>query len=173
MKNYLILLLIALTITSCEQIPAESFSKDGVSLTSPEGWEITDREEIDEGVYYLSIEKSGMKSSGLFALTWVEGDMDIYEWIEIYKNELQDNIIYKNSNLTFENVQKDSFNGITTVALKYAVSVLTIDHVGIIHFVHKDNKTFAILRQEAVEDLVKNEKGFNAIEQSFNVNLID
>jgi hypothetical protein len=173
MKTYLILLLTIFTVSSCQQTPAELFVKDGVSISSPAGWEITDREQIDEGAYYLAIEKNGINSSALLALTWVEGDMDLYDWTEIYKDELESNIIYKNSNLTFEKVKKDSFNGITTVALKYTASIITMDHEGVIHFSHKNDKAFAILRQEAVEDRAKNKKGFSAIERSFNTQLVD
>jgi len=142
---------------------------DGVSLISPKGWKITDQESLDSKGYYLAIEKDGFNSSGLVTLSWVNSEFELNEWINIHKDEMKNNIIYKNANLTFGNTNKDTFNGFNTTSLKYTLRLFNQEHLGIIHFFYKKEKTFSILIQEAVEDRAKNKNGLELIEQSFKI----
>ena len=169
MKNFLISILILFTCSSCQETPQAKFEKDGISLTSPKGWKITDEGNIEDQGYFLSIEKDGLNSSGLITLSWVIGEFDLNEWIEIYKDELKNNLVYRNSNLSFSNEKQDKFNGITTTSLEYSVSLFGLKHEGIIHFFYENNKTFALLKQEAIEDKIKNKNGFELIERSFKI----
>lgn len=169
MKNLLILLLIILTCISCQETPEEKFEKNGVSLISPKGWEITDRENLDNQGYYLSIEKDGINSSGIITLSWVNFELEIIEWINVHKDEMRNNFIYKNSNLVFKDIYENKFNQLNTTSIEFTVSILGIKHQGIIHFFHEKGKTFSLLIQEAIEDKKKNRNGFELIEQSFSI----
>lgn len=169
MKNYFIPILILFSYNSCQETPQAEFEKDGISLTSPKGWKITDEENLDDQGYYLSIEKDGPNSSGLITLSWVNGEIDLDKWKSIYKNELKSNIIYRNSNLRFAKENQDKFNDINTTSVVFTVSIFGLKHEGIIHFFYESDKTFALLKQEAFEDKIKNKNGFEFIEHSFKI----
>lgn len=169
MKNFLILLSILITCNACQETPEAKFERDGVTLTSPKGWEITDEENLDGEGYYLSIEKDGLNSSGFISVSWINGELDMEQWISIYRDELQNNIIYKNSNFVFGTRSESTYNGINTTSLNYTVSVIGVDHRGVMHFFYEKEKTFALLTQEAIEDIAKNKKGFQLIEESFSI----
>ncbi len=169
MKNFKFLLLILFVYTSCQETPQAKFERDGISLTSPKGWNVSDEENIDNQGYYLSIEKDGLNSSGVITISWINNELDLNESINIYQNELRNNIISKNSNLTFENQKKNKFNEINTTSVNYTFSILGLKHEGILHFFYENDKSFVICKQEATEDNIKNKKGFESIEQSFKI----
>jgi len=169
MKSISIIFFLFFILLSCQETPATKFEYDGVSLISPKGWAITDKENLDNEGYYLSIEKDGFDASGLLTISWINFEYDLNEWINIYKDELTNNIIYEHANLTFEAQKEDSFNNINTISIRFTASILGLKHDGIIHFFFENDKTFAILRQEAFEDKAINENGFKLIEQSFKI----
>lgn len=169
MKNLLILLLILISCYSCKETPDEKFEKDGVFLISPKGWEITDRENIDDQGYYLSIEKDGLNSSGLIIISWLNTELELSEWINIHKDELKNNIIYKNSNLVFGDLEENKFNNLNTTSINFTMSLLGIEHQGVFHFFNEKEKTFSLLIQEAKGDKNKNRIGFDLIEKSFKI----
>ncbi|MBL4746842.1 MAG: hypothetical protein JKY08_10795 [Flavobacteriaceae bacterium] len=169
MKNLLILLLIIFACNSCQETQEDKFEKDGVSLTSPNGWKITDKENLSNQGYYLCIEKDGLNSSGLITLIWVNGEFELNEWINIHKEEMKNNIIYKNSNLVFGDIHENKFNNLNTSSLKFTFSLFGVKHQGVIHAFYKKEKTFYLLIQEAIEDQYKNRRGLELIEQSFKI----
>ena len=138
-------------------------------MTSPQGWKISDEENLDDQGYYLSIEKDGLESSGLFSLTWVYGEFELNDWIRVHKEEMKNNIIYRNSNLAFGGLHESKFNNLNTSSLEYTVSLLGVKHEGTFHFFHAQEKTFTVVIQEAIEDRADNRAGFEMIEQSFKV----
>lgn len=160
---------IFLILTSCSKSKPAKFERDGVVITSPAGWGITDQESIDEQGYYLSIEKDGFDSSGIVTMTWINGEIDLGEWAYIFQDELENNIIYRNSNIQFEDAVDNNYNNIDTSSIRFSASILGLDHEGNIHFFHKGNKTFAILIQQAIEDQATNKPGFDLLEKSFSV----
>ena len=169
MKNLFILISILTTFYSCQETPQAKFNKHGVSLTSPKGWEITEEETLDDLGYYLSLEKDGLNYSGIMTVSWVNMELDIDDWIQIHKAEMSNNTIYKNSKLEFGTKQKSTFNNIETTSLSYKANILGVKHEGTLNFFYKNEKSFSILIQEAIEDKAKNKSGFHFIEQSFNV----
>jgi hypothetical protein len=169
MKNFLILILILFSFNSCQETPQTKFEMDGVSLISPKGWKITDEENLDDQGYYLSIEKDGLNSSGLVTLSWINTKLDLNEWINGHRDEMKNNVIYKNSNLIFGDEVNNTFNNINTTSLDFTMSVFGVKHQGIIHFFYEKEKTFSLLMQEAIEDKVKNKSGFELIEKSLKI----
>ena len=169
MKKYLILLLLFFACDSCLESPEAKFEKDGVTFISPRGLKITDEENIDNEGYLISIEKDGFDSSSLIIISWINGELDLDNWININVDEMKNNIIYKNSNLVFRELQKDKYNYLDTNSMKYTSDLLGVKHEGIIHFFYKKGKTFSISIEEAIEDKAKNKKGLKLIEQSFKI----
>ena len=73
------------------------FEKEGMTFIVPEDWKITDEEKFDDGSYYLSIDKNGFDSSGVLIITSYNNSIDLDELIYFQKEEIQNNVIFKNS----------------------------------------------------------------------------
>ncbi len=168
--KYILMVLILSVFISCNESPEVKFERDGISLICPKGWNIADEENIDDEGYYISIEKDGFSSSGIITITWVNDNKDLYSYLDAFKENLKSNIIYKNSNLSFEPVIENEFNSMSSISSTYKVSIIGMEHEGIIHIFYKNDKTIAVLKQEAVEDKIKNKTGFEIIERSFTSN---
>jgi hypothetical protein len=166
-RNVLILMVLLTVILSCKEAVETKFNKDGVSVTCPKGWKIMEEGNIDGQGYYVSMEKDGFNSSGLFALSWINDTTDLEEYLDIYVDEVKNNIIYKNSSLHFGRKHKSKFNEINTLTVEFTSNIIGVKHQGIIHVLYGKGKTIAIFKQEAIEDKKKNMHGFKMIEQSF------
>ena len=167
MKYILISFLTITILMGCQESPETKFKKNGISFTCPTGWKITEEENLDNQGYYLSIEKDGINSSGLLTMSWVNDSLNLDELLEIFMDELKNNIIYNHSNLTFETPANNVFNTNKSLSVNFDVSIIGLKHEGIIHVFFGKDKTIAILKQEAIEDKKKNIGGFDIIEQSF------
>jgi hypothetical protein len=168
MRTIIYLFLLSLFL-SCSEKPATPFIKDGVSFICPAGWEITDEEKIDESGYYLSAEKAGLSESGLLSITWMNDTLQLEEWIGICKDELKNNVVYKNSNLVFTPTTKSQFGVYPSITAHFSFKLLGLAHDGQIQVFYAPHKTFAIIRQEALEDKDKNKAGFEVLEKTFKV----
>ena len=163
------LLLLLLFIFSCVETPELIFEKDGVSITTPRGWEITEQENYDDLGYYLAIEKDGFfSSSGIMLVMWFENRLDRTELLSNYVDELSNQWMF--SDISSSNITSTNFNKINTLSLEYIGTVFGIDHEGISHSFYHKGKTFFIAKQGAIEDRIENEIGFELIEKSFKVN---
>ena len=157
-----------LSILACSKpSPEVKFEKLGVAFTCPEGWKVTDEEDIDGEGYYLTIEKDGFDASGLLTVSWTNDSLDLEEILDIYQEELENNVIYQNTNLAFDQTNETTFSKIPAQSRKYQVSLLGVAHEGYLYAFYGKNRTFAIIKQEAIEDQAKNQKGFEIIEGSF------
>lgn len=152
---------------ACAPSPEVPVSRSGVSFICPAGWKITEEESYDDEGHYLSLEKAGFNSSGLFTITWVNDSIELSSWLEVFQEELRNNFIFKNSNLEFGEAGEGTFAGNPTLASKFTVSLLGLDHEGMLHVFYGKDKTIALIRQEALEDHAANREGFTLIEQSF------
>jgi hypothetical protein len=171
MRYLLIGLVLSCFLVSCNEGPASKFEKDGIRITCPGGWHISEQEKVDNDGYYLAIEKKGLTSSGLIAITWIrEQDLDLKYWLEESKAELKNDPTFNKSDLRFGKIVPDQFNHIKALSLSYQVSVLGVEHKGIMYAFRSKGKSVHILKQEAVEDTNSNEEGFEIIEHSFTMN---
>jgi hypothetical protein len=169
------LLLGALTLllAACSPSPEVPFSRDGVSFTCPQGWKITDEEDLDGLGYSLSVEKDGFSSSGLAMINWILVPMDEQTYMETYQDELGANVIYKNANLAFSDTESGTYAKLPTLTSSYTASILGVDHRGTLHIFKRGGKTFTVCLQEAIEDIDKNAPGFEKIESTFIVDGTD
>ncbi len=93
------ILLTCLYLTACKsETPPTEFSRNGVSFTVPKGWSISEEEDYGTG-YYVSIEKEGFSESGIFMVTWVEGDISPEEFMELLYSYYEYLAVYKNSKI--------------------------------------------------------------------------
>ena len=170
-KNLFLLLLVATLLTSCSSPSHETkFSREGISFTCPEGWKITDAEDINGQGYNLSCEKDGWDASGLVTIVWVNGTLELDEFLNIHKKEFENNTILKYSNMHFENAVDTMFNSIDARAMPYTLSLAGVKHQGIIFCFYGNAKTIGVVKQGTLEDKTANKAGFTAIENSFTCN---
>lgn len=159
------ILLLLISCTSNRNIV--DFSKDGVSFSYLSSWSITEQEELDDSGYYLSVEKNGIDESGLITITWFQGYIDSKDYIEILQNEYENQILL--NDLEFDSSVLSTFNGIESISCDFHFSVLGINHKGKVYVFSRGNRTFSIVRQEAIEDISKNKEGFELIESSLKI----
>lgn len=166
-KSIIIVFLIVIAFGCRGQALNGHFSRDGVSFTYPSDWSITEQDDLDGAGYYLSIEKSGFDESGLVALTWINRVLNSWDYLEIIQEE------YKNqellNGLEFQSAKDNSFNGIQSISCDFKFSTLGLKHSGVIYVFVIGEKTYSIIKQEAIEDISKNKNGFELIEGTFEV----
>ncbi|WP_103069502.1 hypothetical protein [Aquimarina sediminis] len=169
MKHPLSILLFFCILISCKESPETKFKKDRIQFICPSGWKITDEQDYDNKGFYVSVEKDGFDSSGVITISWINDSLDLNTWLSDFQEELRNNSIYKNSNLNFKTPTNDNFNNIHSIATGFQLNLLGVTHEGVIHVFYKNNKTIAILKQEAIEDKSMNKAGFDRLEQSFTI----
>jgi hypothetical protein len=158
-----------LIAVSCKESPQKRYAKDGVSFTCPKGWKISEDSKLENGAHLLTVEKDGFSSSGLLTITWVSGEVETGAWLDSYKKELSDNVIYKKAKLRFGGMRRGRFGAFETEAVGYELKLMGIKHKGALQAFVTKNKSFAILKQQALEDTAENRPGFKTIEASFTV----
>ncbi len=172
-KTNLILLLILSVTTSCLRLPEKKKDKgvpnivdrDSYTFSHPGDWEVTEEELVEEGAYYMSIEKKGFESSGLMTITAFDYDIDLDALVNLNLEELQSNKLFRN--FTASQITEDTFNTVTAKSATYHFRIIGMDHEGEIIVFQHQGKTYSILKQGANEDEKDNEEGFAMIEGSF------
>lgn len=169
MKNLLIILIPISLLFSCSSAPSieTKFEKSGVSFTCPDGWKITEEDGLDGDGYYLACEKDGVISSGLFTLTWVNDTVPLEEMMEVYQDELKNNVIFKNTNIKFSPSTEGEFNNYQTLQSSYNLTLLGDKTEGTMYCFYGNGKTIGLVKQQSLEDDSKNKQGFEIIETSF------
>ena len=99
-----------------------NFSYNGVSFSYLDNWEITDNSDIEGGLgHNINIEKKGINSSGLITITWLNQELDDSEMMELMRDEISSDIIYKN--VIFTENQMTTFKGEEGVKTNYKFSI--------------------------------------------------
>jgi hypothetical protein len=162
-----LLFLFTIIFFSCKESPETTFSKEGIFFTCPQGWSVTDEDSLDGLGYNISVEKDGFNSSALFTILRIDGFVVLDDWLNNYRDELNDNIIYRNANLRFGAIRSAEFNGVECKKIDFTASILGLKHSGSICAFHTQSSSMSILKQEADEDHGQNKDGFQLIEDSF------
>jgi hypothetical protein len=149
-----------------KKVPVVSYHKEGVLFYYPEDWAITEEERFDGG-FYLSCEKKGLNSSGLFTCSYVDFILDEAAMIELFIDEMKSNPLYQSSALDFYSQTDTVFSGYPCVRSDFRASVIGIEHHGSIHCFQACQRTIAVLFQEATEDIEANQQGFETVAASF------
>ena len=160
-----------LFFTACTgNLPESLFEKDGVSFISPEGWRQTGEKSINQSGYYISCQRKGYGSSGIFILTWVNGQVDPKVYLKNYSAEFEKNLLMRATKVHFSEPQDTSLNGIPAIRLVYTSDILGVASQGEIFSFFMVDKTFMLVFQESVDESKKNKAGFDKIKQSFSYN---
>ena len=179
MKRQLLILSLLCLIISCKknekhkvevnnnEVPKNKFESDIFSFNFPKDWKITDNEKIEEGIYYLAVEKNGFDSSGLMTIISFKELIDLDEAININIEEFKNNSMVNNLNI--DAIKDSKFNGITARSLSFEFETLGIRHDGVLYAFSSNNNSIVILSQEALEDKKANSNGFDIIEKSFEI----
>jgi hypothetical protein len=162
----LVLLLPVILLFSFAAPNEEKFTNSGVSFTVPDGWKITEQEDLDGKGYYLSCEKDGANSSGLVTISWVNDSTDLKELATTYGNAVKENFILKSANPKMSPVVSRTFNGHPATGMDYTMKMATIPHEGHIYCFYGNGKTITVMVQEAVEDKAANKPGIAQITSS-------
>jgi hypothetical protein len=149
------------------KILVKQFENNVYSFNIPEDWSLTDSEKIDDGIYYISVEKNGIDSSGLMTIVSFEFLVDLDELINVNIEELQNNSTLNEFN--FDSIHDSKFNNISARSTRYNFKTMGINHVGLVYALSSKNNTVVILLQEALEDKKENSNGFDSMEGSFKI----
>ncbi|PPK95512.1 MULTISPECIES: PsbP-related protein [Nonlabens] len=187
MKTSLTFLLAFLLITSCKNatdttvnienhattstddgsVNKSKYQGNGFSFSYPEDWHVTDEELIEEGIYYMAVEKKGLNSSGLMTIVSFDYILDHDLMIDMNIEELKLNSFI--NNLNFDPIEDDEFSTIKSRTSSFEFTTMGLKHQGKIIAFTNQGSSYAILTQEALEDHQKNSQGFRIIENSFNI----
>lgn len=170
MKNLLFLILSSVIFFSCNESPETKFEKDGVSFICPQGWAITDQEDLDGDGYYISIEKDGFNSSGLAIISWFDNfdnNFSFEDHLRFWEEGLKEELTLDASNIIFGDYYDNTFNNSRSMSTNYTFNFLGIPHDGTINIIHSADKKISVVFQGAIEDKAKNKKGFEMIENNF------
>lgn len=155
-------------ISNCYLNAQNNFLRDGTSFSYAPNWEITEQDDLYGQGYYLSVEKNELDGSGLFMVTWISELIDLHEYMVMMQNEFKAESLFQD--LRFQPAQKSFFNRISTLSSGFTFTVLGIEHQAVIHFFQHKGRTFYLIKQEAIEDIIHNKEGFELIESTFTVN---
>jgi len=151
---------------SCQNTPESKYRDHQVAFTVAESWTVTEEEDLGEGAYYISIEKEGITSSGLIALTWLSDSIELDLWLDQYKIGFREQKEFRNSGLEFSSYKEVKYNNHEARSFSYTASVMDVDISGIIVAFHHNGRTYSILNQGADEDEEKNRQGFDTFKKT-------
>lgn len=154
---------------SCsEYVKQENYISKDIEIDFPVGWNMTDNEDFGAGKYF-AIEKSGLSSSGLVTISFLEKDYDLQEWINLNIKEIQSNLILQKADVKFEKIEKSKFQNTDALSANYKMKLLGLAHSGKIYAFAKNGKVFAFIQQGADEDSSGNIEGFDHLQNNLKI----
>ena len=168
MKRIHLLIFIICSLFGCtRKLPETLFEKDGVSFVSPEGWKIIDKKNMQDSGYHVSCQRKGFGSSGIFMVSWLNGMIELDNYIQLYRKEFEKNVLMKTATVQFEEPVDSVFNGIPCSLATYQAKILGVKSRGEIYSFYCGRRTFMLVFQESVDESKKNKMGFEKIKDSF------
>ncbi len=143
------------------------YLKEGISFTLPEKWQIIADEPIPETGYYLSAERTGKNSTGLFTLTWLNKEDDPSKVILAQMESMKNANLYRNSGIEFTAIEDSKFVGNDCKTVKYQSIIHEQKIEGTIWCFNCSGRTLIVFFQSGMEDMKINQKGFSEIQQTF------
>ncbi len=161
------LILFVIFISSCTE---NSTDVDiyGVSFTCPAGWKVMETE--DYGIEkFISIGKKGFTGSGLVTISFIEGDIDSNEHLQIFQESLEEQKELKN--IVFQAIEESYYGKYKGIESSYTFKTFGTAFKGTLYVFQENGITVAIIHQEAIEDHNKNLNGFETIKESLTFKL--
>jgi hypothetical protein len=167
MRPYYLSLLFIAAIGLCSFNASTVINKDGITFSLPEGWKITDEDDLEGKGYYLSCEKEGANSSGLFAVSWANATLDVRPTLEQYVESLKANLEKAAATPKFDPIKAGTYNKGRGLKCTYTMTMAGVKHRGTLYCLNLCGKTVTVTAQEALEDIESNKAGFKELEASF------
>jgi len=153
MKIYTpLLIIIAILFTGCVGNRPHFGSTCRVIYTCPEGWLITNELDYGEIGHYSACEKDRENSSGVFVLSWLEGERGLNESLVDMRDNLKGGYDDEGTDIKFSKPQDAVFKGHDALVLDYGFSIGEVVYQGKIIAFNCNGKSVVILSQEAVKD---------------------
>ena len=111
MKNLLFLITSSLIFFSCNESPETKFEKDGVSFICPQGWAITDQEDLDGNDRECVVEDIKLQKWNYVSLTLWNRSLDVIVDDKYSQSCAQDNSPDYSNSSTMSILGDDGFNG--------------------------------------------------------------
>jgi hypothetical protein len=162
-KVVLILFVICFSCTEQKSIHVDIY---GISFNCPSGWKITEKEDYG-AAKYICIEKKGITSSGLVTMSFIEGDIELYEYLQFMQESFLGQEVFKD--LVFQQAKESYYGKYKGIVSSYTAKIMFIKHKGEIYIFHENGITMALIKQEAIEDHEENLQGFETIKKSLSL----
>ena len=158
------LLSIALSCTATsKETPAEVYD---ASFTCPAGWTVSEQEDYGDSKY-LSIEKSGLNSSGLIMVTYSDEHIELTDYLDIYRESFSNQTLL--SNIQFEKEKEATYGQHKGLVCEYTFSIMSVEHEGRLYVFHSNGKSVCVTEQEAIEDKAENKAGFEKVKETLTI----
>lgn len=166
-----ITLFIAIVICcfSCAEPEASEYSRFGVSFTCPAGWSITEEQMLENDVYYITCEKSGVLADAMFILNWTDGMVHREEWVAMYLESLKEELESVSADVYHGEISESVFAGYESMSVVLESELLGARILTELHSFHAGSRSYVLLKQGTKEDQSSDLKDFRTIESSFTV----
>ncbi len=153
---------------------SSTYNKHGISFTKPEGWRMQEtpipgNEGIPMGTYIM-VEKDGEDESGQFIASIVNNKIPLRDYMDLVKDQLNQNLSLQESTITFSDLKEEVFNGTKALIYTFEHNAVDLNFQGALKSFHCGDKTIHILIQEEKSDMPKNKKGLDILKKSFSCN---
>jgi hypothetical protein len=166
-----LMLLPVLLLTGCSRnLPETVYKRDGISFVSPQGWKIINERRIKDTGYHVTCQRKDFGSSGIFMVSWLNGTIKLDQYIRLYRNEFEKNVLMKAATVHFQEPVDSVFNDIPCSMSTYQAKILGVESRGEILSFHCGGRTFMLVFQESVDESKKIRLGFERIKSSFSCN---
>ena len=129
---------------------------EDVSFCYPDSWK-TEREEGDNGSYYIYCEKKGDNSSEIITITAVSAQIDVFAKLAETLNTMKEQKVYRN--MCTEPVRNVSLGDNDAILCSFVCSFSGTKYFGRIYILNVSGKTFTVLMQDE-EDAFENKFKF-------------
>lgn len=129
-----------------------------------------DERDIKNSGYYVSCQRKGFGSNGIFMVSWINGVMELDKYIRLYMKEFERNVLMKAATVQFKEPFDSVFIGMPCSMSIYRAKILGVETRGEIYSFNCNGRTFMLIFQQSVEESEKNKAGFDTIKSSFSCN---
>jgi len=170
LKGILILIFLFQYISMFGQMKREdlNYLRDGISFTMTDTWKVIANDSIGNNAYYFSAERTGLKSTGIITVTWVNEIKNPLETLIYHQQTMKNANIYRNPGIEFSSVITENFAGLKVESCRYTTIVKEQKLDGTIYCFNSTKKTITIFFQTGLNDQRINQKAFSLFQQTFN-----
>lgn len=189
MKKYDLLYLLGLLCCwSCQEQEASHendflYEKHGIQFSIPEDWSHSEKPIPGAGIYLTCEKNDGTVAaehaghqhetdtlndeSGQFIVSIIFGHIPLSEYMSMMRQQMKDNLMYRNTEISFSEVKEQDFNGAASLSAHFKHQSGGLDYRGELHTFYCGENTIYLFIQEALEDQDRNKKGLSRMAKTF------